>query len=422
MFHQIIITTFLLILTQSALAERAPFDIDFYGSRSDYDQLYNYYRQNKMELLGQVNGSPTRDLDTIVELGRRNLQWLDHLNQFRPENPLTFSSEQTQKGIPIEEPMVYGPSTIYPEHESLLNHLPEQMKRVLVDLQPFEDQLQIEDEQYELNGRKLDRLYQITVRWLSLSGWKNWYAGRKRNDVRGYYFLSKRENLTAELNEFSNLPIDVQNELTPLLINICENSMAQWRRCPDLFNDARESNQLNSYYHRYIDSAEATYNEFFRLDVRRSDTHWNSDQQMDFPFQHPNDVAVKSWLIENIQDEWQWEDWKLVLDFSNSARPRVRFLPNVTPNVNGLGGNIITMNSLNSLEDYNTRWTIRHEFGHVLGFPDCYVEFYDEPKNLMVNYQIDITNLMCSRRGKLKETHHNELKRVYDRRASQADI
>ena len=46
----------------------------------------------------------------------------------------------------------------------------------------------------------------------------------------------------------------------------------------------------------------------------------------------------------------------------------------------------------------NVQWTIRHEFGHVLGFPNCYLEFYDNDTATMVSYQLDVTNLMCSRR------------------------
>ena len=75
--------------------------------------------------------------------------------------------------------------------------------------------------------------------------------------------------------------------------------------------------------------------------------------------------------------------------------------------------NSLTMDANQSLAEYHVRWTIRHEFGHTLGFPDCYVEFYDTSTQEMISYQVDTSNLMCSRRGKLQEKHYNELKRVY---------
>jgi hypothetical protein len=124
---------------------------------------------------------------------------------------------------------------------------------------------------------------------------------------------------------------------------------------------------------------------------------------------------VKTFLSENIEDEWKWKDWRLTLNFISGGfdTTHVEFVPGATPHVNGLAGSTITMDANQPLTEYHVRWTIRHEFGHTLGFPDCYVEFYDTDKAVMISYQLDTTNLMCSRRGKLQEKHYEELKRVY---------
>ena len=55
----------------------------------------------------------------------------------------------------------------------------------------------------------------------------------------------------------------------------------------------------------------------------------------------------------------------------------------------------------------------QHEFGHVLGFPDCYVEFYDEGEQKMINYQIDTGNIMCSRIGKVTGLHRDAIRAAY---------
>jgi vacuolar-type H+-ATPase subunit C/Vma6 len=49
----------------------------------------------------------------------------------------------------------------------------------------------------------------------------------------------------------------------------------------------------------------------------------------------------------------------------------------------------------------------------VLGLPDCYVEFFDTEAKEFVNYQIDVTNLMCSRRGKIKKIHYDVMREYY---------
>jgi hypothetical protein len=50
---------------------------------------------------------------------------------------------------------------------------------------------------------------------------------------------------------------------------------------------------------------------------------------------------------------------------------------------------------------------------HVIGLPDCYHEFYDTNLEAYVNYQLDISDLMCSRAGNIKERIYTELKKVY---------
>jgi hypothetical protein len=42
------------------------------------------------------------------------------------------------------------------------------------------------------------------------------------------------------------------------------------------------------------------------------------------------------------------------------------------------------------------RIVLAHEFGHVLGFRDCYVEFYEADSDQFVFYQLDPRNIMCS--------------------------
>lgn len=73
------------------------------------------------------------------------------------------------------------------------------------------------------------------------------------------------------------------------------------------------------------------------------------------------------------------------------------------------------MDSNTDIQEYGVRWTIRHEFGHILRLPDCYTEFYDTKEQVMVNYQLDTTDLMCSRAGLMNERIYQELKKHYQK-------
>jgi hypothetical protein len=134
---------------------------------------------------------------------------------------------------------------------------------------------------------------------------------------------------------------------------------------------------------------------------------------MIFPFLDPNHSILQSFLQSNIEDEWKVSGWNLLLSFRKNAAARVEFEAGTVPHVNRIGGDVITMDENSSLDDYGVQWLIRHEFGHVIGFPDCYIEFYDSAVGEIISYQIDTTNLMCSRRGHLLPEHLTQLQRAY---------
>ena len=168
------------------------------------------------------------------------------------------------------------------------------------------------------------------------------------------------------------------------------------------------------------------YDSYFKIPTSRSDVTWTSadPELLSIPFKNPGRDDVKIWLSTNIEDEWKWEGWQLRLAFQDQGdnnMTHVVFQAGATPHVNAIAGSEITMDANRSINEYTARWTIRHEYGHVLGFPDCYLEFYDAASATMISYQLDITNLMCSRRGHLQQSHYDELKRVYYRAATLSD-
>ena len=61
---------------------------------------------------------------------------------------------------------------------------------------------------------------------------------------------------------------------------------------------------------------------------------------------------------------------------------------------------------------YNPQ-TVAHEAGHLLGFPDCYLEYVDENTNEAVYYEINQHNIMCSLSGSVETIHYDEIKKIY---------
>lgn len=355
-----------------------------------------------------------RELDMVLRFGKRNLDWLKHINSRRDaKNQLTFSSPETQPANPIETPRAYNRSIVLSDYGKLVAELPAEMKAVLIDNQPFTDNPPISDESYVAWGHKANKVYDITARWVMMQPYLSELEARKRDDIRGYYFLSREPKLEVSLREFNRLDMATRDRLAGYLVNLCQNTHPTGNRCKQDLNQAVQANRVYNFYLTYVGRSQRTWYSFFRLDIKRDDSRWSANV-LTVPFLDPRRNDLIQFLL-NIEDEWRWKGWQLKLDFKNTGEdiPHLEFEAGATPHVDGLGGNTITMDANEPLTEYNVRWTIRHEWGHVLGFPDCYVEFYDSEKKWIVSYQLDITNLMCSRRGKLQEKHVQELRRVY---------
>ncbi len=354
----------------------------------------------------------TSDLDPILTIGLKNLAWLTHINSKRAE-PLSFSSKETQHGIPIEKPMIYNTEIIQKSYDDLLATLPKEMTDVLIGNSPQTDTPPIDTTQYLNFGRLIDTIYQTTVRWNSMKKYLVLLADLKLDDVRGYYFLNADTNLNDELKSWSTLDSARRAQLTDWLTQICANTDKDLDSCTQKVSNLSKEADLHAFYDHYFPEAKSHWDSYFTLENIRKDVTYETPSLMTVPFQDPGDKTIAAFLKSNIEDEWHWLDWHLIINFASRALTHIEFAAGQVPHVNGVGGNIITMDENSPLTEYNVQWAIRHEYGHTLGFQDCYIEFYDTGRAAIVSYQFDTMNLMCSRQGHLKETHYLALKQNY---------
>lgn len=338
----------------------------------------------------------------------------------------------------------------------------------VTELQDLPKDIKQAEQIYLESARLVDRLYQNASRWILQVPYLSSYAARSYMDIRGFYFLQKDTNLETNLANFSNLPAEKKSEYTEWLISLCHNSQKSKTDCQKEFQSsvllaksqttssdfganpqsvmttAVSANGFSSktatdfditvlsdrtpvwkktykgaavldFYKKYLKSGKNIWSSFFDLENPRPEVYWDKNtKHLVQNFQRHADSDVRDWLKVNLEDEWKWKSFQLDIGFKNNYEfPQVIFQPGITPHVNGLGGDTIYMDANRNIQEYSSRWIIRHEYGHVLGFPDCYIEFYDKTLGVMVNYQIDIENLMCSRRGHLQEIHVKELQKKY---------
>ncbi len=358
-------------------------------------------------------------LDPIMVAGERNLDWLKHMNSFRPEGQkLSFTSKETQRGIPIESPMEYNASIALTNFANLKASMPEALSKVIFSGADFTRDPPIETTEYLTQGRLLDRVYQTATRWRMMQSWLPYLAQRRSNEIRGYYFLSRMENRAEKLRGYKDLPAEEQTKIRDYLVSVCLNDGTSLSRCRAKVNELAKSGDMEAFYQSKRVKAAEKFASYFRIPsyAARNDFSLKNNGKLFYaPFRDPGTEEVRRFLQDNIQEEWRFGDWHLELPFTADAAPNVVFEEGVVPHVNGLGGDTITMNASQPLTEYDAQWTIRHEFGHVLGLPDCYIEYYDNEREVIVNYQIDVDNIMCSRKGHVKEVNVTELLRAYSR-------
>lgn len=357
-------------------------------------------------------------ISEALKLGERLSKWIAKVNENRSaDSAIRLTSAQTRRGIPIDKPNSYSPAIIKKETASIYAEVPKEITRVLRSSEELPVTIPMDDETFITHARRIDRNYQSAARFKSVDVYRSYYIQAATKDVRGYYYLKTNSIGEFELRDTAKIPANKLQDIRNALTLVCLNSVQNLDKCKSMTNDAFNKNQVDEFYKKHIQKSNQVWNDFFRIpsSARRKDINWSATVAT-VPFNTPEIAKFGPYLKDNIEDEFRFEGWSLKIKFGNFPfGPVLKFEPGVVPHVNGLGGNEIVMDSNQPIEEYESQWIIRHEFGHVLGLPDCYHEFYDTTAQAYVNYQLDITDLMCSRAGNMKERIYKELKKAYEK-------
>jgi hypothetical protein len=418
MLHFLTQLSLMFLISSLAMAKTSPtsfVELDLEATGTEYQRLL----QTKLHTSqAEIEASK---LAEIYKAGTRNLEWLVFMNSQRSDK-IGFTKPGSLHGIPIETPREYNDSTILADYRVVLAQLPKVMKDILIDGQAFTKEPGLPLEAYIEFGRKIDISYQMASRWQLLEPYLSQMARLRTRDVRGFYFLNKETGLEKTLNEFSKQTADKQAQLKSWLFLTCLNNGTLETLCRFKLERAISQDKVFSFHESYLSGARANWESFFRIPAGYgfNPVRWTESEpsRMYVPFdkvQSADSATVESFLSFNLSDEFKWLGWQLVPDFTGQQGSgiTVHWEPGVTPHVPGLGAHEIYMDANAPLSEWEVQWTIRHEFGHNLAFPDCYLEFYDTDRAIIVSYQLDTNDLMCSRKGRFLQRHFDDLKSTY---------
>ena len=356
-------------------------------------------------------------LTEVLATGKKAIAWLNKVNEGRDQsNRLNLADADSSNPVPPEKPSVVSTKLIWEKYNKRKSSTPVEMQAILFEGAELTQKPPVEEKVFIEVIRSYNSSYQSAIRWLGSQKYLDYYETNAQYDIRGYYFFKKNPDLVTGLANWLTLNDEQKQNAVTWLISMCKNSGFSFDDCKTEIDSSVAKGTANESYNKYLEQSQKTYNDFFDVIAVRSDLTWNSDQSVitqDFIL--PEIQKVAEWLKRNVELEWQWSGFKLLVNYveQNNFSPFIEFEKGVTPHVSGDTWNKITMDPDYSLDDYDTQWTIRHEFGHVLGFPDCYLEFYNRETAEMVYYTIEPDNLMCAWGGHLKSTHVDALKKAY---------
>ncbi len=112
-----------------------------------------------------------------------------------------------------------------------------------------------------------------------------------------------------------------------------------------------------------------------------------------------HDMMALQELVDYVETTWGRPDFRLKIELvETKGSDVIEIIPSATM-ISYVPDSNNRQIYLSMMLDLNTRKKVlAHEFGHVLGFPDCYTEFFDNQKKDLIYYEMgsENTNIMCS--------------------------
>lgn len=271
------------------------------------------------------------------------------------------------------------------------------------------DYLQIKnDPQIEDRSSDLFYLYNNDQRFESQRCQFSALAEKRKYDLRPYLNITHECYKKYKVNhcddsEYINMSPEKESWTKTNAVDLCL-SFSKSISCHKEFTINLRNNTLGEMIKRYQERFETErYATLFKLRSshnKYSCTQFSDKVEMLLKVYAPAfDQNYIRELLNEVELTWKNDKFRLKLvQVDAEGVDVIRILPTskVVSYVPDIDNRSVYLSSAQDLP--TTKRILAHEFGHVLGFPDCYIEFFDDIKKQLVYYEIskNYTNIMCS--------------------------
>ncbi len=242
----------------------------------------------------------------------------------------------------------------------------------------------------------------------------NTLVEKKKYDIRPYLNIGgdcnkKYQSEKCNDSEYIGMTADKERWVRSNTIELCK-SFSKDVNCQAEFNINQRKNSIGSMISRYYDRFQKErYSTLFKLRPTHLKYQCQSANDktvmtikiLESSFDH--DFLVE--LLKYTEETWSTKTFSLKLELVRGYSDDVVTILPTNKEISYVPDENNRLVYLSTSQDLlTTKRVFAHEFGHVLGFPDCYIEFFDDSKKELVYYEIakSSNNIMCSLRSNVQ--------------------